>query len=411
MVGEPSLISTIAAGAFCPSAPGGSAAIASSALSIASPVAVPPPIVQRVDRGEHRGVIRRSARRGRARVLSNDNSPTFRPAGRPSTKRRAAACAATQPARRDVGRGHRTRRVDREHDRCRAAAATFFVRVGRAKPSTSAATAASISTAETWRCQPGRRGATDASRSTLVKRSAYLRRDALRDEVRDEQRDRRDQDQRAATVLRSSRNTPQAGRAQRVLAAASATCAGAAVRRPATKRTISISQSRVGGQHEVLAAGVADLRGRSPRGVPARRRRNASRSAAEFDCTWMSRPGLGVDEREHARGGKRELAAVDDLDAQHLVREREPRARRVRQSVSSRKSETRRPGRGAGARVRATRSVAARSASSPGVASRRGTSYSRDSDASSAGRVDVGPSRTTRRRRRRASRSGCRGAR
>jgi len=49
---------------------------------------------------------------------------------------------------------------------------TFRVPVGFAKPSTSAPTAASISTAEMCRCQPGRRGATDARRSTLVKRSA-----------------------------------------------------------------------------------------------------------------------------------------------------------------------------------------------------------------------------------------------
>ena len=44
MVGEPSLISTTAAGAFLPSAPAGNEVAAASALSIALPVAVPPPI-------------------------------------------------------------------------------------------------------------------------------------------------------------------------------------------------------------------------------------------------------------------------------------------------------------------------------------------------------------------------------
>ena len=34
--------------------------------------------------------------------------------------------------------------------------------------------------------------------------------------------------------------------------------------------------------------------------------------------------GLGVDEREHPGGRKRELARIDDLYTQHLMAEREP---------------------------------------------------------------------------------------
>ena len=49
---------------------------------------------------------------------------------------------------------------------------TFTGRVGRASANTSAASVSSSAAAATWRRQPGRFGATEASRSTLVNRTA-----------------------------------------------------------------------------------------------------------------------------------------------------------------------------------------------------------------------------------------------
>jgi len=174
MVGAPSLIKTMAAGAGLPSAPGGSAVIAFSASEMASPVAVPPPTwrwwiaASTVDRSAV-GATSIWA------FWSNATKPSCRPAG--SAWAKVWACAWAAASR--VG-ATSSAVIDAEVSRVRTTVARCLgvrtSQVGRAKPSTRTTSAPSSAIAGTCRCHPGRRGATEANRSTLVNRTAAWRR-------------------------------------------------------------------------------------------------------------------------------------------------------------------------------------------------------------------------------------------
>ena len=114
IVGEPSLIKTMAAGAFCPSEPGGNAAIAPSALLIATPVAVPPPIVSALTAASTGAWSDVGDARTRA-CVSNDIRPILSPDGSPSMNWRAP-----RPARRRAGWERRRSRPSNPTCRSRA---------------------------------------------------------------------------------------------------------------------------------------------------------------------------------------------------------------------------------------------------------------------------------------------------
>ena len=107
---------------------------------------------------------------------SNDSRPTCRFFGNVSTNCAAAVLAAS----RRLGLTS-VEAIDSDTSRAMMIVPRSFgtrvVCAGRATPITSRTRAATSPTAERWRCQPGRRGATDASRSTLVNRRAYFCRD------------------------------------------------------------------------------------------------------------------------------------------------------------------------------------------------------------------------------------------
>ena len=142
----PSLISTIAAPGVLPFASVGSALIALSDAWIVVPVAVPPlnprpsiaaSTVGWSDVGGMRSVT----------LLSNVSSPTWRPGGKPSTKRFAASFAA---ARRFGATSVAAIELDVSTVRMIVprSFATFTVRVGCANPTTRNSNAYSINAAE-----------------------------------------------------------------------------------------------------------------------------------------------------------------------------------------------------------------------------------------------------------------------
>ena len=145
-----------------------------------------------------------------------------------------------------------------------------------------------------WRCQPGRRGATDASRSTLVKRSGVLATRSLHEDVRAEQHERHDDQQEPRRRLRNSRVTPLGGRRRRDGGGRAAHVMHRSARRPrsdrrpATNLTMSSSQSR-----SVRARDARRRRrespGRSIRGAHAPRPRSDSAARRH----WSARAAGG----------------------------------------------------------------------------------------------------------------------
>ena len=141
---------------------------------MASPVAVPPPARRPLMAA--RTVVRSDVGgTSTLAVLAKDTSPSWTPGGRAPTKPRAACWAAasllgvtslatmepeTSRVRMTVARWRGVRRA----------------RAGWAKPTTSRPRAPRRAAAGMWRCQPERRGATEASMSTLVKRTTSRRR-------------------------------------------------------------------------------------------------------------------------------------------------------------------------------------------------------------------------------------------
>ena len=102
-------------------------------------------------------------------------------------------------------------------------------------------------------------GATESSRSTLVKRSTWRGRRRWHEHIGDEQRGGHDEEQRGATRNEGHGVVPHGREAScgQVIAARSA--GRAAQARAARSRTgVSVSQSPVGGQVQVLRAGGRD---------------------------------------------------------------------------------------------------------------------------------------------------------
>ena len=181
---------------------------------------------------------------------------------------------------------------------------------GRATPSDSTVSPISSSAKVRCRRQPGRRGATLPSSSTLLNRATYFLRRSCSDDVRDQRR--RDDDQQQ-----------QPGRARgNVISATPARRSGGPTGEPAAgddEADDVVDPVAVGAQLQVPGAGVPQRGRRSARAAPAPRRRSRCRTLAVGGLHLELTSGLGVDEGDQPGRGQLQLARVEHLDAEQLV--------------------------------------------------------------------------------------------
>ena len=185
---------------------------------------------------------------------------------------------------------------------------TWTARAGRANAMTMSTSASNRHAAARWRRHPGRVGATDASRSTLVKRTAYWRRwRCTRTYAEREADDEEEEQEPGAGEETHLRHHPsRRGAACRVI----------------TYLARSRSQSR-SVRNTTCSAPAPRM---SLRDLGALARRRLGEAGADLLARGLHldpAAGFGVDERDEPDRRELDLARVEDLDREHVVADRQ----------------------------------------------------------------------------------------